>query len=438
VVITSQNAFWNPEARSFVTVGFNLIDNYSILSDKPGRKSKSSSELPLSSFRWNDVIHDSLKNGYIRSIDLNFALSLKLPLALRLYRYLDKKTHDGKGRFEIELHRLCELHLGMTPTKHNSTLKVRLKSAHEELVERGFLRSVEYAAMRTKGREGEKVCYVLGRRTVIEPSAPTEIRKLETPPSEQINVENKQEDPILTQKQLQELIALGIDENTARELLEQYSEDQISLQLHCLGERKPRDPAALFLYCLRKNAAPPASYLQKKEKYQRQEAEKAADEEARMRAAVAASETRRQRQEIEQAHTSARHFYETLGDRAKTLARQRVEIELGEAGRLLKIRYPHPQWLTVLHEVLQTPHFREQLESEQPPETSENSGGAKAGSAIEQSKQTVADLAPYVQTLAELLSSGIVNKTDIDGCRSKYFHRLNDGDWTKVKQQLLD
>jgi hypothetical protein len=233
-------------------------------------------------------------------------------------------------------------------------------------------------------------------------------------------------------KQLQEIIALGIDESTAQGLSAQYSEDQIRMQLDCLGERKPRDPAALFLYCLRKDAAPPASYLQKIEKQQRQEAQKAADQEVRKRAALAASETRRQRQEIEQAHTSARHFYETLSDGAKALARQRVEIELGEAGQLLKIRYPHPQWLTVLHEILQAPGFREQLETEQSTKTS----GQGRASASTQSKEALADLTPYVQTLAQLLSAGIVERIHIDGCRSKYFHRLNDNDWEKVKQQV--
>ena len=61
-----------------------------------------------------------------------FALSLNSPIALRLYRYLDKKRHGENDRarysFQIELHRLCELHLGMTRSASPPRSKVAFRT----------------------------------------------------------------------------------------------------------------------------------------------------------------------------------------------------------------------------------------------------------------------------------------------------------------------
>jgi hypothetical protein len=56
-------------------------------------------------------MYASLVAGSVRTLELDTALSLEHPLALRLLRYVDKKRHDGKPIFKIGLRQLCELHL---------------------------------------------------------------------------------------------------------------------------------------------------------------------------------------------------------------------------------------------------------------------------------------------------------------------------------------
>lgn len=173
VNITAENAFWNPRAKSFSTVGFHILENYEIFSEARGRKSKESKEqsrsLPLSYFKWNDIMFQSFLNGNIRSIDLEFALSLERPLTLRLFRYLDKKTNSNRLTFEVSLRELCKLHLGMiVDGRYESDLKASLKPAHAELVKRGFLEAATYQPMKT--RKGSKVCYVFHARQ--KPSTP--------------------------------------------------------------------------------------------------------------------------------------------------------------------------------------------------------------------------------------------------------------------------
>jgi len=177
VFITSQNAFWDAKARSFKTIGFNLIDNFEILEERRGRKRKGSKDgreadpqptLPVSFFKWNDVLFESFQSGYIRAIDLDFALSLRSSIALRLYRYLDKKSYDGRKEFEVELAVLCERHLGMKPCRYPSKFKERLSPAHDELLARRFLSGVRYEPMSTK--RAEKVCYTFAERRASSPS----------------------------------------------------------------------------------------------------------------------------------------------------------------------------------------------------------------------------------------------------------------------------
>ena len=76
------------------------------------------------------MLYQSLIAGNLRSFPLEFALALDLPLSARLFRYLDKHrtgdTQNVRNKYEIELHRLCEIHLGMTKAKYASKLKERL------------------------------------------------------------------------------------------------------------------------------------------------------------------------------------------------------------------------------------------------------------------------------------------------------------------------
>ncbi len=164
VTIRADRAFWDAAREDYyATVTFHVLEEVHISNEPPGRRAQNA--LPLSSFSWGDTIFQSLQAGYLRSLDTDFGLSLNLPLSLRLFRYLDRHRR-GKGRaenraprnsFSIGLKRLCEIHLGMAASPYNSKHKERLKPAHEELIERGFLASYEFSQM--KNKEGEKVTY---------------------------------------------------------------------------------------------------------------------------------------------------------------------------------------------------------------------------------------------------------------------------------------
>lgn len=168
ISITADHCFWDARSKTyFVTKGFSLIDDFAIADEPKGRKD--AAHLPLSSFKWNDVIYQSLQAGHLRSLDLGFAFSLELPLSMRLYRYLDKHRKRGgyyQRTYEIALERLCRVRLGMTASKYQSKYKERLKGAHDELLKRGYLGKIEYSTM-TRGGEA-KLIYTYACRPIEE------------------------------------------------------------------------------------------------------------------------------------------------------------------------------------------------------------------------------------------------------------------------------
>lgn len=93
-------------------------------------------------------IADSIRAGYVKPIDLDFLRSLSQPVTRGLYRRLDAWRHDPVNpdhvllRFEVPLTtwaRLCRI-----VTDRTELMRRALEPAHEELVERGYLREVEY------------------------------------------------------------------------------------------------------------------------------------------------------------------------------------------------------------------------------------------------------------------------------------------------------
>jgi hypothetical protein len=143
VTISATNAFWNPKRKSFYDGYFNLLEVIVANGDR-GRK-KSGPREEESYFKWSDIVFDAMRGGNIRTLDLEFALSLERPLSLRLFRVLDKKTHGGKRPFSISVNDLCKYHLGMvTEGRYESNLKASLDPAHNELIQRGFLSEATY------------------------------------------------------------------------------------------------------------------------------------------------------------------------------------------------------------------------------------------------------------------------------------------------------
>jgi hypothetical protein len=157
VVLMYENAWWDNAAKSWVDETFHILDNVTLYDRErrmPGRPAGSGAAagkrgikrggaggeapLPLSSFRWNEVIFRSFQSGNLKQLDLDFFLSLKLPTTKRMFRFLDKRFYR-RERIDFDLKTFACNHIGMSKTYAPTELKRRLRPALDELEEKGFL-----------------------------------------------------------------------------------------------------------------------------------------------------------------------------------------------------------------------------------------------------------------------------------------------------------
>lgn len=149
VNITANHAFWDARARAPMSrVGFHILSNFGIMPEPRGRKATDA--LPLSWFKWDDVIYASILSGNVRSLALDFTLSLESPTARRLFRLLDLlrcAEKPARREFSIGLWKLRD-RLGMTPYQHASKIKEKLAGGIKELEATGFLARARFEKTR--------------------------------------------------------------------------------------------------------------------------------------------------------------------------------------------------------------------------------------------------------------------------------------------------
>src|SRR4051794_34837816 len=154
VLLMYENAWWDNAAKSWVDENFHVIDNVTLYdrerrrpasrsnragkTDRGGTTRAEKAPLPLSSFRWNEVIFQSFQSGNLKQLDLEFYLSLRLPTTKRMFRFLDKRFYR-RTRLDFDLRTLACEHIGMSRSYAPTELKRRLKPALEELEQHGFL-----------------------------------------------------------------------------------------------------------------------------------------------------------------------------------------------------------------------------------------------------------------------------------------------------------
>lgn len=294
VRLESRESFWDHKEHCFLTRGFGLIDNYMLY-----RKDSKRSDQPfLSSVTFNETIFESFRSGFVKTLDLNLFLSLRYPIARKLFRLLDKKLHKSPV-YEIDLMRLAS-RIALTDMAYPSFVKKHLAAPHEELIRVGFLNRV---TMIRKGRS-ETLRYVMNPRSGWKRPA--------------VRIESASDHPLV-----RELVARGITRDVARQLLAAHGEKRLADKLevfdHLRIELSPlitKNPAGFLRQSIERDFAPPAGYVSRAEKQRRKEEADVARKREQNDAEAA---------ELARAHHNAK--LEAIWDGLPETERQRLEAE---------------------------------------------------------------------------------------------------------------
>ena len=183
VVLMYENAWWDNNAKSWVDEQFHVLDNVTLYDRERWRRSSARSTkaskgassktdkppLPLSSFRWNEVIFQSFQSGNLKQLDLELYLKLRLPTTKRMYRFLDKRFYR-RIRLDFDLRTLACEHIGLSRSYAPTELKRRLKPALDELEQLGFLEVLSPEERYSYVKRGTwRIILIRGRRGPAEP-----------------------------------------------------------------------------------------------------------------------------------------------------------------------------------------------------------------------------------------------------------------------------
>jgi hypothetical protein len=263
VVLMYENAWWDNAAKSWVDEQFHVLDNVTLYdrerwrtSAKSGRSGKGDRggkaekpPLPLSSFRWNEVIFQSFQSGNLKQLDLEFYLKLRLPTTKRMYRFLDKRFYR-RSRLDFDLRSLACEHIGLSRSYAPTELKRRLKPALEELEQLGFLEPLGPEERYSYVKRGcWRIIFIRGGRATAEAQDPAAHR--EDQPGELVEA----------------LKARGITAKTAQELVGTHPAGRVRTKIEVFDwlirnedRRVGKNPAGYLVASIRSDYQAPVDY----------------------------------------------------------------------------------------------------------------------------------------------------------------------------------
>ena len=282
VVLMYENAWWDNAEKSWVDESFHILENISLYDRErrrlggkkaapaAGRRAAKRPEpegapLPLSSFRWNEVIFRSFQSGNLKTLDLDFYLQLRLPTTKRMFRFLDKRFYR-RSRLDFDLRTLACEHIGLSRSYKPTELKRRLRPALEELERLGFLEPLPEAERYSwQARGSWRILLVRGPRGRAE--------EAEAAPGP---------------RSLASMLAeRGVSPKAAAELAEQHPPDRVRAKLEVFDwlvssqdKRVQKNPAGYLVASIRADYQPPEAFTPADEAGKLAEAERRAAEAA--------------------------------------------------------------------------------------------------------------------------------------------------------------
>lgn len=144
VTLYYDKAWWDKAERSWVSENFHVLESVTLYErdQRHSRGCKVTAPPGLSSFAWSEAVFRSFQAGYLKRLDLEVYRSLRLAIAKRLYRFLDKRFYH-RDRWAFDLREFACEHIGISRNSDIGQLKRRLRPALSELESVGVLKPRE-------------------------------------------------------------------------------------------------------------------------------------------------------------------------------------------------------------------------------------------------------------------------------------------------------
>jgi hypothetical protein len=216
VTLYYDNAWWNKEAKAWVSETFHIIERSSLVGAETRRahQANNQQELPLSSFRWNEVIFQSFQAGALKRLDIDAYFSFKTSVAKRMYRFLDKRFWI-KTDWEFDLKEFAFERIGLSRGYNVGQIKSKLQPAIDELTQGTKERAAFLEEMTSEERylKVGKGQWIIKLARKAESSLPAEAPSIET------------------KGLLAELVARDVSAEVAAELVKSRDAEFISLRI---------------------------------------------------------------------------------------------------------------------------------------------------------------------------------------------------------------
>ncbi|SIO67974.1 Replication initiator protein A [Singulisphaera sp. GP187] len=331
VVLMYENAWWDNNAKSWVDENFHVLDNVTLYdrerrrpaprSGKPVKAEKA--PLPLSSFRWNEVIFQSFQSGNLKQLDLEFYLRLRLPTTKRMFRFLDKRFYR-RSRLDFDLRTMACEHIGMSRSYAPTELKRRLKPALEELEQLGFLEPLSLEERYSYVKRGcWRIILIRGKTG-----------QADEPPVEE------------TSELIEVLKARGVTAKIAAELVETHPSGRIETKVDVFDwllrngdKRVGKNPAGYLVASIRADYQAPGDFPTAESteaKAAATEVERVAEEKGRQARRQAHDESERDQAR----ETELRAAWDRLHDAEREAILSEVKVENPGLGRWKKMLEP--------------------------------------------------------------------------------------------------
>jgi hypothetical protein len=249
------NSWWDQRQKKLTTCSFSLLSDMHL---RDSRSADGQGCLFRSEIVWSQTMFESLKAGFLRTIDYRQCIEFKNNTALQMYRFLGKRFYK-KSILAFPLEEFAYHRVGLARSNKGKAQIVRkLQPGILELEGIGFLREAAESE-RFVSKEGQwQIMLVAGVKAL-----PEELCVQETSPAPSASGLH----PLA-----EALNRHGVTPKVAAELVRDYPAQRVEAKidlLEWLQELKPsrvKEPGAWLVHAIRNDYTPPKAYRPKAER----------------------------------------------------------------------------------------------------------------------------------------------------------------------------